>query len=156
VKEVDDLYALGASLVVAEEYEATLDMLGAVLRSLGIPGDAVERFSGELRDQGYEALRSPAAGLFDPWLGEILRETTSEWIEVPDGPAAARSIEELAIRSRTGASIVALRRGDATIPSPLPGEALRSGDALLVVGDAAAVERLRALLGGPAQSAPRT
>jgi len=145
VKEVDDLYALGASLVVAEEYEATLDMLGAVLRSLGIPGDAVERFSGELRDQGYEALRSPAAGLFDPWLGEILRETASEWVEVPDGPAAGRSIEELAIRSCTGASIVAVRRGEATIPSPLPGETLRSGDQLLVVGDAAAVERLRAL-----------
>ncbi len=147
VKEVDDLYALGASRVVAEEYEATLDMLGAVLRNLGIPGDAVERFSGELRDQGYEALRSPTAGLFDPWLGEVLRETASEWIEVPDGPAAGRSIAELAIRSSTGASIVALRRGDATLPSPSPDEALRSGDALLVVGDATAIERLRALLG---------
>ena len=153
VVEVDALYALGASLVVAEEYEATLEMLSAVLRSIGISGEVVEHFTGELRDHSYEALRRPAATPFGPWLGEILHATASQWIEVPDGPAAGRSIGELAIRTRTGASIVAVRRGNQTIPSPLPDETLRSGDQLLAVGDVEAVERLRALLAGGARGA---
>jgi len=146
VVEVEELYALGASLVVAEEYEATLEMLSAVLRSLGVPFDAVERFTDGVRDHSYEALRRPAATPFGAGLGEILRETASRWLDVPEGPTNGRTIGELAIRTRTGASIVALRRAGQTIPSPLPGEALRSGDQLLALGDAAAVERLLALL----------
>ena len=146
VVEVEELYALGASLVVAQEYEATLEMLSAAFRSLGVPADAVERFTDQVRDHSYEALRRPAADPFGAGLGEILRETASQWMDVPEGPPNGRTIGELAIRTRTGASIVALRRAGQTIPSPLPGEALRCGDRLLVVGDAAALERLRALL----------
>jgi CPA2 family monovalent cation:H+ antiporter-2 len=146
VAEMDALYARGASLVVAEEFEATLDMLGAVLRSVGVPGEAVERFASELREEGYEPLRMPPALLLDPWLGEILREVATQWVDVPEGGAAGRSIAELGVRSRTGASIVAVRRGDATAVNPAPEHRIAAGDRLLVVGDAAALTRLRELL----------
>lgn len=149
VAEMDALYALGASLVVAEEFEATIDLLGAVLRSLGVPPNAVQGFTDELRDQGYEALRTPPALLLDPLLAEALDQVGTEWVEVPSGPAQGRSLAELGVRARTGASIVAIRSGAALEANPPAERRLDAGDELLAVGDTGALGRLRALLAGP-------
>jgi CPA2 family monovalent cation:H+ antiporter-2 len=144
--EMDALYTLGASVVVAEEFEATLDLVGAVLRSLGVPSASVQRFTEELRGEGYEALRRPPELLLDPWLEEVLHDVATQWVEVSP-TAAGRSIAELAVRTRTGASVVALRRGGDTRVNPSPDERLAAGDRLLAVGDAAALGRLRELVG---------
>lgn len=148
VVEMDALYQLGASLVVAEEFEATIDLLGAVLRSLGVAAAAVQRFADELRDQGYEALRTPPALLLDPLLSEVLDQVGTEWVEVPTGPAAGRTLAELGVRARTGASVVAVRREGSVLANPPPDRALAAGEELLVVGDAQALGRLRSLLLG--------
>lgn len=147
VAEVDELYRLGASLVVAEEFEATLDMLSAVLRSVGVAAEAVGRLADEMRAEGYEALRMPPTLLLDPWYTELLQEIATEWVEVPDGPAAGRSIAELAVRKRTGASIVAVRRGQRTEVGPGPEFQLAAGDRMLVVAGPDSLARLRELLG---------
>lgn len=56
-------------------------------------------------------------------------------VEVPPGSAyAGRSLGDTRARTRTGASVVAVVRGDAVIPSPGPGEELRAGDILVVIG----------------------
>jgi CPA2 family monovalent cation:H+ antiporter-2 len=146
VAEMDALYEVGASLVVAEEFEATIDLLGAVLRSLGVPANAVQGFADELREQGYEALRTPPSLLLDPLLQELLDQVGTEWVEVPSGPAAGRSLAELGVRARTGASVVAVRRAGTLLANPPAERPLAAGEELLVVGDAEAIARLRALL----------
>ena len=49
-------------------------------------------------------------------------------------PSAGRSIADLAVRRRTGMSIVAIVRGDETRLAPGPDEVLFGGDRLIVVG----------------------
>lgn len=147
VAEMDALYELGASLVVAEEFEATLDMLSAVLQSLGIAGERAQRLAEEVRAEGYEALRIPPALLLEPWLEEVLRDVSSAWLEVSEGPAAGCSIAELGVRARTGASIVALRHEDTTLVNPSAERRLEVGDRVLAIGDAEALARLCALIG---------
>lgn len=76
-----------------------------------------------------------------------------DWIEVPDdqGKAAGRSIAELAMRSATGASIIAVLRGGpppVTIPAPEPSEVLAAGDTVVVAGTPDGIERARILLAG--------
>jgi len=51
-----------------------------------------------------------------------------------DSPAAGRLISELQLRTRTGASIVAIERGGATIINPGPDEELLAGDQILLIG----------------------
>ena len=67
-------------------------------------------------------------------------------IEVPpDSPFAGRPLGDTRARTRTGASVVAVVRADAVIPSPGPDEEIRSGDILVVIGThdgLTAVERL--------------
>lgn len=56
-------------------------------------------------------------------------------VEVRAGtPFAGRPLGETRARTRTGASIVAIVRGEEVIPSPGPGQVLRAGDVLVVIG----------------------
>jgi TrkA domain protein len=52
----------------------------------------------------------------------------------PSSRFVGRPLGETRARSRTGASIVAIVRGDEVIASPTPAEALQSGDVLIVIG----------------------
>ncbi len=149
VAEVDALYHAGASAVIAEEFEATLDMMSAVAKAAGVSGEAVARVADQLREEGYEALRAPTTVLADPWFADLLADAATEWIDVPAGPASGRSLSELEVRSRTGASVVAVRRGDDTEVNPPPERRLADGDRLLVLGSPDALGRLRDLLGSP-------
>lgn len=57
------------------------------------------------------------------------------------------TIGEGEYRKRTGVSIVAIIRGETTIPGPGPEERLSPGDVLVAVGTAESMERLADLLG---------
>lgn len=56
-------------------------------------------------------------------------------VQVPAGSAyAGRTLGETKTRTRTGASIVAIVRGDTVIASPGPPQPLQAGDVLVVIG----------------------
>lgn len=70
-----------------------------------------------------------------------------EWLEVDDGSAAVgTTIAEGAYRTRTGASIVAVLRGDTSIPAPGPEFTFEAGDVVVAVGTTAGLAQLRSLL----------
>jgi hypothetical protein len=72
VADVDALAAAGAHVVVAEELEATIDLIGEALRASGVCEEAIERFARALREEGYDALRAAPGLALDPWLAELL------------------------------------------------------------------------------------
>lgn len=70
-----------------------------------------------------------------------------DWLDVPpDSPAAGRSIAEQRIRTRTGASVVAVLRRPDAVPAPDPSFVIEAGDTLVVAGTPEGVERVRDLL----------
>jgi len=66
----------------------------------------------------------------------LLGELVMEWLPVEEGaPIAGKTIADLEVRKRTGASIIAVQRGDRIIPSPDPyREVIQPHDVLIVVG----------------------
>jgi CPA2 family monovalent cation:H+ antiporter-2 len=144
VLEVDELERAGATNVVAEEFESTLALTGATLRHFGVPEESVARFATELRDEGYEFMRTPEM-ILDPWLSDLLDEVATHWVEVPSSFEGSRSLADLGVRAQTGANIVAIERAGSTTPSPDPTFEVRRGDRLLALGSPEAIERLRAL-----------
>ncbi len=148
VRDVDALQTLGASVVVAEELEAAIDLLTHVLREFGLASGAVAAFVEELRDEGYALLQTPPGVALDPWLAELLQQVATEWVEVPAGFPPARTLRGLALRRRTGASVLAVERGAVTTPNPSADHGLQAGDRLLVFGGAPEIARVRELLAG--------
>ena len=71
-----------------------------------------------------------------------------DWLPVDSSHVGEEgtAIAELAMRTRTGVSIVAILRGDTPIPAPEPTEVLRPGDTAVVTGTPEGIERARALL----------
>ncbi len=78
VQDVDALREAGASMVVAEEFESTLELVAETLKHFGVGESAIARFAGELREEGYEHLRAPTGAILDPWLAELLDEEEDE------------------------------------------------------------------------------
>src|SRR5262245_27336325 len=68
-------------------------------------------------------------------LTSLLREADLESVTVASGsPAVGKFIRELELRTRTGASIVAIERNGANIINPGPDEEIQSGDEILLLG----------------------
>lgn len=70
-----------------------------------------------------------------------------EWIHVPDDAEfGGTTIGDGSLRTRTGASVVAILRADATVPAPDPTYQIRGGDTVVAVGTAEGLAELRAIL----------
>ncbi len=59
-----------------------------------------------------------------------------------------RPLGDTQARTRTGASVVAIVRGEDVIASPTPQETLRGGDSLVVVGTDSGIQGVRTIVGG--------
>jgi len=145
VLEVDELEKLGATMVVAEEFESTLALTGSTLRHFGVSEESIARFTTELRDEGYEFMRAPET-ILDPWLTDLLDEVATHWVDVPPSFEGSRSLSELGVRANTGANVVAIERAGSMTPSPEPSFEVQRGDRLLALGSPEAIERLRELV----------
>ena len=76
-------------------------------------------------------------------------ELVTERIVLPMGsPYAGRPLGDSQLRTRTGASVVALVRGETVIASPTPAQVMRAGDTVVVVGTPEGCRAAAALLGG--------
>jgi CPA2 family monovalent cation:H+ antiporter-2 len=143
----------GANVVVAEEFEGSIELVARALETFDVPMGAIARFTEALREEGYGAIRAPAALPIDPWLMELLDHTETEWVEVPLSLTGRPTLGDLDIRAHTGASVLVVERGVKSHENPPPDFALEGGDRLLVLGDSENLLRLRRLLettSGPA------
>ncbi|WP_336023985.1 cation:proton antiporter regulatory subunit [Halobellus salinisoli] len=62
-------------------------------------------------------------------------DTLLEWVEVDaDSPIVGQTLGESDLRAETGASVVAIERGQDVIPSPGGDTTIEAGDTLVVVG----------------------
>lgn len=78
-----------------------------------------------------------------------VRGLSIEWVNVADdAPLVGRTIGDGRIRTASGASVVAVLRGDESHPGPGPEFRLMSGDTVLLTGSAAGVEMARRIIAG--------
>lgn len=71
-----------------------------------------------------------------------------DWILIPtDAPQTSATIGERRLRTRTGASVVAVVRKGTTLPAPGPEVRLEPGDVVVAVGTPDGLRQVRDLLG---------
>lgn len=150
VKEVEPLYALGADQVIPEEYETSIEIFSRALAEYLVPRDEIERYISELRSSGYGMLRSlsgEATTISN--LQHDLPDFKVHTLKVHPGcPVAGRSLIDTQIRKRHHVSILAIRRGTATIINPGGEDLLLPDDLIIVSGDLTSVLCLVPLLRG--------
>ena len=149
-EQLEDLGRLGVYEAVQPEMEAGLELGRQALLDLGFGAAEVQRFSDGVRQELYAPIAGGDGGSDGlALLRRASRMIESDWIEVPANCSlSGRAIGELGVRSKTGASIVALVRGEEAITNPGPDLTLEPGDTVSVVGTAEQRAAFIALLDG--------
>jgi len=157
--QMNTLREMGVFEVVLPEFEASLEMTRQALLHLAVPPAEVQMYSDKLRGEQY-------ATLFRDWpdyrlisqLQNADRQFELMWIPVgPDSPLAGRTIGELAIRRRTGASVIGVLRDGTLLPNPDADFRFVAHDTVAVIGCGAEHQCFRDLtqsLGQPGAAAP--
>ncbi|MBZ0113839.1 MAG: cation:proton antiporter [Thermoanaerobaculia bacterium] len=139
--EIEELTASGANEVVAEEFETSLEIVTAVLQRLHVPGNIIRSQARLLRADGYQMLRSPAPSqLSEPLRRALAVGTTDSFLLGPEHKAVGETLRSLDLRSRTGATVLAVVRGDAPMTSPAADLEFEPHDVLVLVGGHAALD----------------
>ncbi len=136
VVEIPELTRLGANAVIPEEFETSIEIFSRVLAHYNVPGDEIDRLVGEIRASHYEALRPGARPrlTLTGTLGAMPQMHVERIVLGPNAPAVGQTLAETGLRSRTGALILAVRRGESDLATPEPTFRLDAADVLVVVG----------------------
>ena len=136
VVEIPELTKLGANRVIPEEFETSIEIFAQVLAHYDVPRDEIDRLVSEIRASHYEALRSGVKRdiTLSGALGALPQMHVEQISLGPRSPAVGRSLAETELRSRTGALVLSVRRGESDIATPPATYRLAAGDVLVVVG----------------------
>ena len=156
VSEIDDLQRLGASEVVPEEFETSVQIFARVLRRLRVPRNVITVQVQLIREREYSLLRGvelPQQTLSQ--LDQILAATLTETFLLPDtSPAVGVSIRDLRLRRETGVTIIAIVRDGTPLTNPPPETVLQASDVVVLVGSHAQLDQALARLGESVETAP--
>ncbi len=147
VASIGDLERAGADEVVPEEFETSIEIFARVLALYGIPDHLIAREVDGVREAHYGALRGRGGpDLRLDRLRHLGALHAVEMLEVAEGaPAVGGHPTTLDVRRKTGATVVAVIRQGAVHFTPDPAFRFRPLDAVVVVGDREALDRVRPL-----------
>lgn len=150
VSEIEELTELGAGEVVSLEFESSIEIFNRTLAHYHIPRNIARAQTRILRGEGYRMLR--AESLSDPVSRTVLEALdlgTTDVFHVTDATGAAgKTLRGLDLRGLTGATVIAVVRGDKAVSNLDADFKIEPGDNLVVVGDHVQVERAFDLLSG--------
>ncbi|HWT03561.1 MAG TPA: cation:proton antiporter [Pyrinomonadaceae bacterium] len=143
MSELAELRELGADEVIPEEFETSIEIFSRVLREYGIARHAIQRHVSEIRSEGYQMLRSPSVPLVSmSEIAEALGTAATETLQLEEGsPAVGRTIGELELRRRTGATVVAVVRDGLTDVNPGSEFRFEVGDIIVLLGAPEQIDR---------------
>lgn len=147
-QEMEILYKLGASEVVSQEFETSIEIFSRVLERFLVPQDVIEQNVIEVRREAYEMHRSISRshGTADG-IERHLGNVSVVVYRVETGcPVEGQTLAESSIRSSSGASVVAIqRKGGDTVSNPSSEVRLEPGDYILLLGNPAELDAAQAL-----------
>ncbi len=162
IREVEDLYKLGANQVIPEEFETSVEIFSRVLRDYRIPGNIIQNQIDLIRQEGYAMLRNPSiAGERLTRLTSILEKTVMDTFFVDEVcSVAGKTISELNLRKETGTTIIAIVRGGEVRTNPPASYTIEGGDILVLFGSHAQLNSAGGILSDrcplPPQPPPTT
>jgi monovalent cation:H+ antiporter-2, CPA2 family len=142
VAEIDHLYRLGANQVIPEEFETSVEIFARVLEEYHVPRNVISLQVDLIRKEHYGTLRGlRLQGKQLDELNQFLVGTTSDIFSIVGAsPVVGKSLEEVDLRSRCGATVIAVVRAGKSYHNLGADFALAAGDMLVLLGDHKALD----------------
>ena len=155
-RAIDELMSLGATDVVVEEFEVSIELFAKALESYRIPINRIWQEAATVRQEHY--------GLFRGTAGPELRldalkhlgiHDALELVEIEDGAKViGMSATSVRLRRHTGAVQIAVVRDGQPIYRREPDFRYRAGDTVVLVGDRESLDRGIALFQHQSEDSP--
>jgi K+:H+ antiporter len=148
LRELEELHDIGADDVVPEEFETSIEIFALVLRTYNLPQEFITMKAEQIRREGYALLRrSELPELAHHLRGGTLTDAEVETCRIDeDSPAVGKTFADLAIRPRTGASVIAWTRDGITESNPALRTKIKGGDIVVLLGSRVQIRRAMSLL----------
>jgi monovalent cation:H+ antiporter-2, CPA2 family len=150
INEIDELLLLGADEIIPEEFETSLQIFTKVLEKYHLPLNIIMQQVSILRGESYSLLRKekPDVNSF-VHLDEILAAgLTCTYFLNEDNYHNGQTLEQINLRAKTDATIIAIVRGNKTISNPSAKDIVESNDTLVITGTHKSVDLAFSLLDG--------
>jgi CPA2 family monovalent cation:H+ antiporter-2 len=154
IKEYDSLMESGANIVVPADFEASVKIFSHVLEEFDVPKNILGAQISAVRAGGYGVMRGKSSSSPESMqdLLKVLQLTATQTYYVPENSVACdKTIAELDLRKKTGATIIAIVRDRKPNTNPEPQSTLLANDVLVMVGAHEQLQNARKLLGAASQ-----
>ncbi len=147
IEHMHTLYDRGVYEVVQPEFEAGLEMTRQALVHLHIPATEIQRFTNAMHEELYAPLyQADNAYRVIAQLHHAPRLLDLTWVALPpESPLIGRTIQEVGIRSQTGATVVGVMHDGTLHPNPEIDYRFACGDLAAVIGQPSQLATFQAL-----------
>ena len=141
VSEIEPLRELGAREIIPEEFETSVEIFNRVLSAYLVPRRDIDRFTAEVRAEGYGLLRR-VEGSWEPSCDISGVCSGFDVVAMKLDPGAqldGKSLQEAELRKMHGLNVVAVQREGQMVPNPEAGFRFQAGDVVYVFAEQADV-----------------
>ena len=142
--EVEELLKLGADDVIPEEFETSIEIFTRVLEKYHLPRNIVDAQVKVLRGECYGMLRGACSAVrpVAERIADLLAAGTAETFFLGQGAwPAGKTLGSIDLRGRTGATVIAVVRGEESFTSPGADFEVREQDTLVLVASHRDIDR---------------
>jgi len=142
--EIDGLLGLGAGDVIPEEFETSIEIFTRVLEKYHLPRNIIDAQVKVLRGECYGMLRGACSAIrpVAERITDLLAAGTAETYFVgKDAWPVGKTLGGLDLRSRTGATVIAVVRGEESFTSPGAEFEVKEQDTLVLVASHRDIDR---------------
>lgn len=134
-QNVEQLYKLGADQVLPEKLEIAIDLFNRVLTKKLYPQKEVNRILTHIRNLNLGEF-SEKDIINQPTMFDELRNMNISAINIePNSPADGKSLSDIQLRSKTGVTLLAIKRGSEIIEHPNPSSIFQPNDTAYLLGN---------------------
>lgn len=143
ITDVEPLRKLGADEIVPEELETSIEIFARLLEHYDVPRNTIWECVEQLRRDHYEALRDDHHALTRVQLpAQVLSQIDVELVSIREGsPAVDKRLTDINLRAETGATLIAVRRGQDMLSNPGPDFSFQLRDVAILMGDRQQLDR---------------
>lgn len=152
VSDMDELWDQGATEVIAEEFEVSLELMTRILRVYNAPRAMVAAEIKSIRDQRFGIFRERHTTVPRIRLSSDVDVYTETWDVPAESPWHGVTVSQTQLRAETGILILGIIRGGETLNNPEPDQPICGGDRLVLIGTKEQLGKAMNMLRGSATS----
>ncbi|PWD99826.1 cation:proton antiporter domain-containing protein [Marinilabilia rubra] len=134
IDDAEDLYRMGATQVLPEEFETAIEMFERVLNKFLMPRDEIEVTIGSIRKNNYGLVRDLKKRPRRSILSQLPNLEVSALRVADHSPVADHTLSEMEFRGTYGVTVVAVKRKEKLIDHPGPNTKIHKDDIVYILG----------------------